>query len=55
MDRREEKALNEVDRIAAAVDHLRDLLLAATKAELRAQRKQRAAEGGKPELDRRWC
>ena len=55
MDRREENALNEVDRIALAVDHLRDLLLAATKAELRAQKKQRAAEGGNTELDRRWC
>jgi hypothetical protein len=55
MDRREEKALNEVDRIALAVEHLRDLLLAATQAELRALRKQRAAEGGPTELDRRWC
>jgi hypothetical protein len=44
MDRREEHALNEVDRIALAVEHLRDLLLAATRAELRAQSKQRAAE-----------
>jgi hypothetical protein len=48
MDRREEHALNEVDRIALAVEHLRDLLLAATKAELRAQSKaqsnRRAAE-----------
>lgn len=45
MDRREEDALNEVDRIALAVEHLRDLLLAATKAELRAQNsKQRVAE-----------
>jgi hypothetical protein len=42
MDRREEHALNEVDRIALAVEHLRDLLLAATKAELRAVSKQRA-------------
>lgn len=55
MDRREENALNEVDRIALAVEHLRDLLLAATKAELRAQSKQRAAEGRSLELDRRQC
>jgi len=40
MDRREENALNEVDRISLAVKHLRDLLLAATEAELRAQGKQ---------------
>jgi hypothetical protein len=45
MDRREEHALNEVDRIALAVQHLRDLLLAATKADLRAMSKQPAAEG----------
>jgi hypothetical protein len=44
MDRREENALNEVDRIALAVEHLRDLLLAATKAELRAISKQQAME-----------
>jgi hypothetical protein len=44
MDRREEDALNEVDRIALAVEHLRDLLLAATKADLRAMRKQQAGE-----------
>jgi hypothetical protein len=44
MDRREEKALNEVDRIALAVEHLRDLLHAATKAELRAMSKQRVPE-----------
>lgn len=44
MDRREENALNEVDRISLAVEHLRDLLLAATKAELRAKSKQRAPE-----------
>ena len=45
MDRREQDALNEVDRIALAVEHLRDLLLAATHAELRAQnRQQRVAE-----------
>jgi hypothetical protein len=44
MDRREENALNEVDRIALAVAHLRDLLLAATKADLRAMSKQPAVE-----------
>jgi hypothetical protein len=44
MDRREEHALNEVDRISLAVEHLRDLLLAAKEAELRAQSKQRAGE-----------
>jgi hypothetical protein len=44
MDRREEHALYEVDRIALAVEHLRDLLLAAKKAELQALRKQRAPE-----------
>jgi hypothetical protein len=43
MDGREERALNEVDRITVAVEHLRNLLLAATKAELRA-RKRPAAE-----------
>lgn len=44
MDRREENALNEVDRIALAVQHLRDLLHSAAKAELRAMSKQRAPE-----------
>jgi hypothetical protein len=44
MDGREEHALHEVDRIALAVEHLRDLLLAATRADLRAMRKQRAGE-----------
>jgi hypothetical protein len=44
MDGREQNALNEVDRIALAVEHLRDLLLAATKADLRAMSKQRALE-----------
>jgi hypothetical protein len=43
MDGREKNALNEVDRIARAVDRLRDLLLAATKADLRAVSKQQAA------------
>jgi hypothetical protein len=40
MDGREEHALNEVDRIALAVEHLRGLLLAATRADLRAMSKQ---------------
>jgi hypothetical protein len=44
MDRREEHALYEVERIGVAVEHLRSLLLAATKAELRANSRQRAAE-----------
>ena len=44
MDRREQHALHEVDRISLAVEHLRDLLLAAKKAELRANSRQRAAE-----------
>jgi hypothetical protein len=43
MDGREENALNEVDRITRAVDRLRDLLLAATKADLRAMSKQQPA------------
>jgi hypothetical protein len=42
MEDPEEDALNEVDRIAVAVDYLRDLLFAATAAELRAQSKQRS-------------
>jgi len=45
MERREEHALNEVDRIAVAVQYLRDLLIAATAAELRAKGKGLAAEG----------
>ncbi|HYH50442.1 MAG TPA: hypothetical protein VEG38_12930 [Acidimicrobiia bacterium] len=44
MDRREEHALNELDRIALAVDHLRHLLLAAKKAELQAIRKQQVVD-----------
>jgi hypothetical protein len=44
MDRREEHALNEVDRITLAVERLRELLLAATKADLRAMKKQQTAE-----------
>ena len=55
MDRREENALNEVDRIALAVEHLRDLLLAATKADFRALSKQRAAPARPAGLDRRGC
>jgi len=43
MEQREERALNEVDRIAVAVDYLRDLLLAATAAALRARSTQRPA------------
>jgi hypothetical protein len=45
MESREENALNEVDRISVAVDYLRDLLIAATEAELRAKESQRSAEG----------
>jgi hypothetical protein len=48
MDGREENALNEVDRITLAVDRLRDLLLAATKADLRAMSKQPAVESPPP-------
>lgn len=44
MESREENALNEVDRITVAVNHLRDLLMAATEADLRAISKQPAAE-----------
>ena len=44
MDGREQNALNEVDRIAVAVEHLRNLLLAATEADLRAMSKQPAME-----------
>jgi hypothetical protein len=44
MDGREKNALNEVDQITRAVEHLRNLLLAATKADLRAMSKQPAAE-----------
>jgi hypothetical protein len=45
MESREENALNDVDRISRAVDYLRDLLVAATEAELRANRRQLRAEG----------
>jgi hypothetical protein len=44
MESREENALNEVDRITVAVGYLRDLLVAATEAELRARGMQRSAE-----------
>ncbi|MDQ1516404.1 MAG: hypothetical protein QOE80_2234, partial [Actinomycetota bacterium] len=45
MESREENALNDVDRISRAVDYLRDLLIAATEAELRANGRQLRAEG----------
>jgi hypothetical protein len=45
MESREENALNEVDRITVAVGYLRDLLVAATEAELRAKEIQRSADG----------
>lgn len=45
MESREQNALNEVDRITVAVTYLRDLLMAATRADLRAISKQPAAEG----------
>jgi hypothetical protein len=45
MESCEENALNDVDRISRAVDYLRDLLVAATEAELRANRRQLRAEG----------
>jgi hypothetical protein len=45
MERREEHALTEVDRITAAVDSLRNLLFAAAEADLRAIRKQPPADG----------
>ena len=45
MERREEHAVTEVDRIAVAVNRLRDLLFAATAAELRANGKQPSADG----------
>ena len=48
MERREEHALNEVDRIAVAVEYLRDLLLAATAADLRALGKQPPPETQPP-------
>ena len=47
MERPEEHALSEVDRIAVAVEHLRDLLVAATVAELRANGKPLTA--GRPD------
>lgn len=44
MEHREEHALNEVDRIAVAVNYLRLLLVAATAAEIRAQTKASAKD-----------
>ena len=44
MEGRERNALNDLDRIARAVQHLRDLLLAATEADLRAIGKQPTVE-----------
>ena len=45
MEGREEHALNEVYRIAVAVEYLRDLLMAATAAELRASARPPTADG----------
>jgi len=52
MEHHEEHALNEVDRIAVAVNYLRLLLIAATAAEIRAKTKALAADrfGGQPPL-----
>jgi len=44
MDGREQNALKEVDRITRTVEQLRDLLLAATRADLRAMSKQPTTE-----------
>ena len=49
MDGREQHALKEVDRITLAVEHLRGLLMAATRADLRAMKRQQAAESGAPQ------
>ena len=46
MERREEHALNEVDRIGVTVEYLRDLLVAARAAERRAN--QPGALGERP-------
>lgn len=46
MDSPEDDALNAVDRISRAVDYLRDLLVAATEAELRANGRQLRAQEG---------
>jgi hypothetical protein len=46
MDGREQDAVKDVDRIALAVEHLRHLLMAATRADLQAMRKQPATEPG---------
>lgn len=45
MESREENALTEVDRIETAVDSLRNLLIAATRADLRALSKQAPPDG----------
>jgi hypothetical protein len=42
MDDREERALTDVEGIGTAVDHLRDLLVAAATAELRARSRPRS-------------
>ena len=44
MESPEENALNEVDRITEAVGYLRELLVAATGAELRAQDLERSGD-----------
>jgi hypothetical protein len=44
MESPEDDALNAVGRISRAVDYLRDLLVAATEAELRANGRQLRAE-----------
>jgi hypothetical protein len=49
MDGREQNAVNDVDRIALAVDRLRDLLHAATEADLRAMSKQPAESSPSPD------
>jgi hypothetical protein len=49
MDGRERNAVKDVDRIALAVEHLRHLLMAATRADLQAMKKQPAMEPGAPQ------
>jgi hypothetical protein len=51
MESREENALNEVDRISVAVGYLRDLLIAATEAELRANGRSWSPESPAPPPD----
>jgi len=49
MDRREDRALNDVERMTDLVERLRGLLRAATRAELQANSKRPAADlGGRP-------